>query len=83
MPRPAESPWSFSAGGLVFGDLYHVPNHHLPEGDGAAGVVARRGYLTFDATHGAGWFSRLRFEANQSGEFETYDFRATFFVDFE
>jgi hypothetical protein len=78
MARPAESPWSFSAGGLVFGDLYHVPNHHLPEGDGAAGVVARRGYLTFDAAHDAGWFGRLRFEANQSGEFETYDFEVDF-----
>ena len=76
--RPAESPWSLSAGGLLFGDLYHVPNHHLPAGDGATGVVVRRGYLTFDAKYATGWFGRLRFEVNQSGEFETYDYDADF-----
>jgi hypothetical protein len=73
-----DSPWDFSVGGLLFGDLYHVPNHHLPEGDGATGAVLRRGYLTFDAKHSKGWHGRLRFEANQSGEFETYDFEVDF-----
>lgn len=78
MAWPEESPWRFSTGGLLFGDLYHVPNHHLAEGDGATGAVLRRGYLTFNANYRTRWFSRLRFEANQSGEFETYDYEVDF-----
>ncbi len=70
------SPFSF--GGLAFGDLYHVPTHHLEEGDGATGVVLRRAYLTGNAKFHNGWFGRLRVEINQSGEFETYDFEADF-----
>lgn len=65
---------SYRAGGLLFGDLYHVASHHTPEGDGATGAVLRRGYLTFDADFSQAWLARVRFEANQSGEFETYDF---------
>ena len=72
----AESPYSF--GGLVFGDLYYVPSHHLEEGDGATGAVLRRGYLTANAKFESGWFGRVRIEVNQSGEFETYDFEADF-----
>ncbi len=30
---------SFRAGGLLFGDLYHVPSHHAEAGDGATGAV--------------------------------------------
>jgi len=66
----------FSVGGLLFGDLYHVASHHSEEGDGATGAVLRRGYLTFDADFSEKTFGRLRFELNQSGEFETYDFEA-------
>jgi hypothetical protein len=73
-PAVAEGFPSFRAGGLLFGDLYHVPSHHSDQGDGATGVVLRRGYLTFDADFSDRWFGRLRFEINQSGEFETYDF---------
>ena len=73
-----DAAWTFSAGGLLFGDLYTVPRHHLPQGDGAAGAVLRRGYLTFNVKSDTGWFGRLRFEANQSGEFETYDFEVDF-----
>lgn len=65
-------------GYLLFGDLYHIPDHHLAEGDGATGGVLRRGYLTLDTdwttNRGNQWFGRLRFEVNQSGAFETYDF---------
>jgi hypothetical protein len=64
------------AGGLFFGDFYHVPSHHSAAGDGATGLVLRRGYLTLDADFSEKWFGRLRFEANQSGEFETYSFKA-------
>ena len=70
-------PW-LSVGGLLFGDLYYIPSNHLDEGDGAAGLVLRRGYLTFDADFSENWFGRLRFELNQSGEFETYTFEASF-----
>jgi len=67
-----------SIGGLAFGDLYHVVSHHTEEGEGATGVVLRRGYLTFDGDFGEALFGRLRFEVNQSGEFETYDFEVDF-----
>jgi hypothetical protein len=68
----------FQVGGLLFGDLYHVASHHTEEGDGATGLVLRRGYLTFDADFSERWFGRLRFEVNQAGEFETYEFDADF-----
>ena len=68
----------FEIGGLLFGDLYHVASHHTDEGDGATGVVLRRGYLTLDADFSEQWRGRLRFELNQSGEFETYDFEVDF-----
>ena len=63
-----------SAGWLLFGDLYHVPSHHNTAGEDATGLVVRRAYLTFNADFSEHWFGRLRFEANQSGEFETYSF---------
>ena len=65
---------SFSAGGLLFGDFYSVPSHHSEAGDGATGLVLRRGYATFDSQFTERWFGRMRFELNQSGEFETYSF---------
>ena len=65
---------AFRMGGLLFGDIYHVPSHHSDAGDGASGAVLRRGYLTFNADFDENWFGRLRFELNQAGEFETYDF---------
>lgn len=65
---------AFRAGGLLFGDAYHVPSHHSEAGDGATGLVLRRGYLTLNSDLSADWFGRLRFELNQSGEFETYTF---------
>ncbi len=71
-----DSSTPFSAGGLIFGDLYHIPNHHLPEGNGATAAVLRRGYLTADTNFENGWFGRLRVEVNQSGDFETYEFQA-------
>jgi hypothetical protein len=67
---------AFRAGGLVFGDLYHVPSHHSEAGEGATGLVLRRGYLTLNADFSEKWFGRLRFEINQSGDFESYDFDA-------
>ena len=69
---------AWDVGWLLFGDLYHVASHHLPEGDGATGVVVRRGYLTFNADFNENWFGRLRFELNQDGEFESYGFEVDF-----
>jgi len=66
---------TFDTGGLLFGDLYYLPSDHLPSGDGAAGAWLRRGYLTFNADFDEHWFGRLRFELNQSGQFETYTFK--------
>ena len=61
-------------GGLLFGDIYHIASHHSAEGDGAAGLVLRRGYLTANAGLGKHWRGRARVEVNQDGEFETYTF---------
>ena len=66
----------FDFKGLIFGDAYYVPSHHLEEGDGAAGLVMRRAYLTMDVDFSENWFGRARLEINQDGEFETYDFEA-------
>jgi hypothetical protein len=74
----AEDLPSFSVGGLLFGDLYHISSHHLPEGDGATGAVIRRGYLTGNAKFSKTFFGRARLELNQSGKFETYDFEVGF-----
>ena len=77
MPASAgEGSPAIRVGGLLFGDFYHLPSHHSAAGDGASGAVLRRGYLTFNANYGENWFGRLRFELNQAGEFETYDFDA-------
>jgi hypothetical protein len=81
LPLSADEPGNipkFTVGGLLFGDLYHVASHHTTEGDGATGYVLRRGYLTFDARFSAQWFGRVRIEANQAGEFETYTYSADF-----
>lgn len=64
----------FDFKGLIFGDAYYVPSHHLEEGDGAAGLLMRRAYLTVDADFSETWFARARLEINQDGEFETYEF---------
>ncbi len=67
-----------SFGWLLFGDLYHIPSHHLAEGDNATGAVVRRVYLTADGESEDGVFGRMRIEINQSGEFETYEFEMDF-----
>ncbi len=69
---------ALTLGGLLFGDFYAVPSHHLPDGDGAVGLVIRRGYITVDADFTDNWFGRMRFELNQSGEFETYTYTFRF-----
>ncbi|MBT8048431.1 MAG: hypothetical protein HKN57_10030 [Xanthomonadales bacterium] len=68
---------TLSIGGLLFGDVYAVPSHHQEQGDGSAGLVLRRGYLTFNTDLSKNWFGRFRFELNQSGQFETYSFKTS------
>lgn len=74
VPAHAQEFPLFEAKGLLFGDIYHIPSHHTDEGEGATGAVLRRGYVTFDTEFNELWTGRLRFELNQSGEFEDYDF---------
>lgn len=45
----------FQVGGLLFGDAYAIPSHHTAQGDGASGLVLRRGYLTANFTLGEAW----------------------------
>ena len=73
-PATADDTLEFDVGGLMFGDIYHVPSHHTPEGDGATGTVIRRIFLTTDARYGDTWTGRLRFEAYHEGAFENYEF---------
>jgi len=61
-------------GGLLFGDLYYVAQHHTADGDGASGAVLRRGYFTMNVNPGGAWRGRARLEINQDGNFETYKF---------
>ena len=68
----------FQLGGLLFGDVYTIPSHHTAAGDGAAGLVLRRGYLTADFKLGEAWYGRARIELNQDGEFESYGFEVDF-----
>jgi len=65
---------SVRLGGLLFGDAYYVARHHSDAGQGAAGIVLRRGYLTANYKPGEHWAGRARLEVNQNGRFETYTF---------
>ena len=72
-PATAEDALEFDVGGLMFGDLYHLPSHHTPEGNNATGAVLRRIFLTTDIRYGEDWTGRLRFEAFHEGAFENYE----------
>ena len=74
----ADEAGEFRVGGLLFGDVYHIPSHHTAAGDGATGVVLRRGYFTADFGLNDTWRGRVRIEVNQDGEFESYGFEADF-----
>ena len=63
-------------GGLLFGDAYHVPSHHLDAADGDTGLVLRRAYLTLNADFTTQLFGRARLEVNQAGDFIDDDFDA-------
>lgn len=62
----------FKLGGLLFGDVYHISQHHLENEVGRTEAVLRRAYITFDAKIKKKWFARVRTETNQAGEFGVY-----------
>jgi hypothetical protein len=76
--KKADSPKTrfFSPGALVFGDVYTVPSHHLPEADEKTSVWIRRVYLTGDFNFSRDIFVRARLEANQDGDFVSNAFTA-------
>lgn len=77
-PQQEDPVPSLSVSALLFGDLYAVTDHHLEGAAGSLGGWIRRAYLTADSASGDGWFARIRLEANQSGELESYRFRVGF-----
>ena len=74
----SDEPSPFALGFLVFGDFYAVPSNHLPTADGDIGAWIRRVYLTFDYTWSPRLFTRLRFEANQDGDFVSHEITADY-----
>jgi hypothetical protein len=66
--------FSYKLKGLVFGDVYYVDTHHLPEANDIWGAVMRRAYFTFDTKFAKNWFTRVRFETNQNGDYQVYSF---------
>lgn len=65
---------SFNLGGLLFGDIYHISQHHLEDDIGKTEAVLRRAYITFDAKIKDKWFARVRTETNQDGDFGVYNY---------
>lgn len=65
---------SVKLGGLLFGDAYHIAQHHIDGAAGSTEAVLRRAYITFDAKVKKNWFGRARIEINQDGEFGVYTF---------
>jgi hypothetical protein len=63
-----ERPYKFS--GLVFGDYYAFPTHHLDTWKGQHGLWLRRVYFTYDHAFTPSLTSRLRLEMNSNGRLE-------------
>jgi hypothetical protein len=64
-------PWfqSTKISALAFGDFYSILEHHDEDLEGRNGFLLRRIYLTFDQKLSPSLSGRLRFEANQAGDF--------------
>ena len=65
-------------GGLLFGDAYWVASHHDPTAEGIVSAWIRRGYLTFDSDFSKRLSGRMRFELNQDGDFDVFEFEVDF-----
>lgn len=62
-PKPASR-----ISGIVFGDYYAFPEHHLDTWEGQHGLWFRRAYFTYDHTFTPALTSRLRLEMNGNGK---------------
>ena len=76
-PDP-DPPPLFEFSGLVFGDIYGVPSHHLEVADGRVAAWIRRAYLTGDFNLSPSLFVRVRGEINQDGDFVSNGFTIDF-----
>lgn len=65
-------------GGLLFIDGYWVESHHDPTAEGIVSAWIRRGYLTFDSEFTRRLSGRMRFELNQDGDFDVFEFEVDF-----
>lgn len=65
---PAQEPPPYKISGLVFGDYYFFPQHHLDEWEDQNGLWLRRIYFTYDHTLSPKLTARLRLEANSNGK---------------
>jgi len=68
----------FEVGGLLFGDAYWVASNHDPASEGIVSAWIRRGYLTFDSEFTKKLSGRMRFELNQDGDFDVFEFEVDF-----
>lgn len=68
-PANADPP-RYRISGLVFGDYYTFPRHHLDQWEGQHGLWLRRIYFTYDHTFSPALTARFRLEANSNGELE-------------
>ncbi len=57
--------------GLVFGDYYYIISNHNDMIQGMNGFWVRRLYFTYDYKFSSSWKMRIRFEANDKGDFRT------------
>jgi len=65
---PAAPAVPYKISGLVFGDYYAFPEHHLPAWDGQHGFWLRRVYFTYDHTLSPALSARVRLEMNSNGK---------------
>lgn len=65
---PAPPAPAYRITGLMFGDYYLFPAHHLPAWKDQHGLWLRRAYLTYDHTFSPTLTTRLRLEANSNGK---------------
>lgn len=66
--KPEPPPYRIS--GVVFGDYYSFPRHHLEKWDGQHGLWLTRVYFTYDHTFTPKLTTRLRFEMNSNGKLQ-------------
>jgi len=68
--EPAKPAPAYKISGLVFGDYYAFPQHHLDQWEGQHGVWLRRIYLAYDHTFTPRISTRVRLEAASNGKLQ-------------